>query len=39
MWQSDGFARTLSIEDISAVPAMMLAIGKGERCPTTHADI
>jgi hypothetical protein len=37
--QRDGLARTLLIEDVAAISAVVLAIGEGEGSPASHADV
>ena len=37
--KSYGFAGTLLIEDIAAIPAVMFPVSEGEGCSTSHADV
>jgi hypothetical protein len=39
VWQWNHFARTLAIEDISAVSTMMFSVRKAECSATAHAHV
>lgn len=39
MRQREGLARTLRIEHITAVAAVVFAVHEAKSCPTSHADV